>query len=148
MKPYQIPEKTIIITPRKDGTRRVQYHCGDVSMTDPASQKESDINNIMAHYTKTGMLPQISIPGEYRDNSDTPSLEDAFRIAKSAQDAFYRLPPNVRKLMDNDPSQLENFIADPNNRDYLFKEGVLIERKQETPDNKVIQVPDTKEKDK
>lgn len=115
---------------KNNGTRRIQYDCSEPLITDQSSAKEADVNNIMALYQKNGTLPQTSIPGEYRDNTGIPSLEEAFRIAKNAQDAFYRLPPTVRKLVDNDPSQLENLIADPKFADILIKEGVLIARSE------------------
>ena len=121
----------IIITEGSaNGLRRVQYDCSEPLITDQSSQKESDINNIMKQYGITGMLPNITIPGEYRDNSNTPTLEAAYDIVNAANEAFFQLPPNIRKLMDNQPSQLENFIADPNNADLLKKHGILISKNE------------------
>lgn len=123
--------QTIIVTNRKDGTRRVQYDCShDKLLTDQSSATEADINNIMAYHKKTGMLPQVVSIGDYRDNSDIPSLEDAFKLCKDAQDLFYALPPSVRKLVDNDPAQLENLLSDPHYADLLIKEGVLVKREE------------------
>lgn len=145
--------ESIIITNRKDGTRRVQYDCShDKTLTDQSSAKDADINNIMAYHKKTGMMPQVISQGDYRDNSTTPSLEEAFKLCKDAQDLFYALPPSVRKLVDNDPAQLENLLSDPHYADLLLKEGVLVERKPDpkikVPDNKVIQAPVTTDKEK
>lgn len=133
MKTDTHPKGTFLVSDQK-GRRRIQYDCSEPLITDQSGAREADVNNIMLHYTKSGMLPQIQIQGSYSDNSNTPSLEDAFRIAKSAQDAFYTLPPNIRRLMDNDPSQLENFVANPNNADVLLKEGVLVARKEPAQD--------------
>lgn len=111
------------------------YWSDEPSLTDQSDLQSSDINYIMKQYEKTGMLPiNEKIQGIYQDNTDLPSLETAFNMVKSAQDAFESLPADVRKLMDNDPSQLENFIADPNNRDYLVKKGLLVENYLEPKD--------------
>lgn len=141
--------KTIISSQRKNnGSRRLQYDCSEPFITDQSSAKESDINTIMALYNKNGTLPQVSIPGEYRDNTQVPSLEEAFRIAKNAQDAFYSLPPTVRRLVDNDPAQLENLISDPKFADILVKEGVLVERTKPATDKPNVQVAEKTEKEK
>lgn len=99
-------------------------------LTDQSYANACDINVIMAQYAKTGLLPQNStIPPRYIDTTQVPTLEQAFSAVNSALEAFNDLPPTIRKLMDNDPSQLENFIADPNNADLLLKHGILIQTK-------------------
>lgn len=124
--------KTIVIS-QQNNRRRVQYNCSEPLITDQSGAKEADINNIMSQYTKHGMLPQTSNLGEYLDNSNLPSLEQAYDIVRNATDAFLTLPPVIRKLMDNDPSQLENFISDANNRDLLVKHGILTPPQKEVP---------------
>lgn len=120
-------------------------------LTDQSYANACDINVIMAQYAKTGLLPQNStIPPRYIDTTQVPTLEQAFSAVNSALEAFNDLPPTIRKLMDNDPSQLENFIADPNNADLLLKHGILIQTKPtESTLSKVppeAQLPKTTEK--
>lgn len=120
-------------------------------LTDQSYANACDINVIMAQYAKTGLLPQNStIPPRYIDTTQVPTLEQAFSAVNSALEAFNDLPPTIRKLMDNDPSQLENFIADPNNADLLLKHGILIQTKPtESTLSKVppeAQLPRTTEK--
>lgn len=111
-------------------TKTRRPHSVDFSepiLTDQSYAAACDINNIMAQYSKTGLLPETTtIPPRYVDNTVIPSLEQAFNIVNSAYDTFYDLPATIRKLMDNDPSQLENFISDANNRDLLLKHGILV----------------------
>ena len=94
---------------------------------DQSFKKQCDINVIMKQYENTGMLPQQThIQPRYIDNTEVPTLEEAFEATNRAMEAFYDLPPEVRRLMDNDPSKLENFIADSENHQVLEKYGIIV----------------------
>lgn len=95
-------------------------------MTDQSYKKSCDINNIVNQFTKTGRLPENTKVPTYGDFSETPTLEAAFDVAHAARDAFQQLPSAFRKLIDNDPSQLENFIADETNNDLCYKYGLKV----------------------
>lgn len=110
---------------------------------DQSFKKQCDINIIMKQYEKTGMLPQQThIQPRYVDNSQVPSLEAAFEATNRAMEAFYDLPPEVRRAMDNDPSQLENFIANPENEKILEKHGIIVKTPIVQPDAKLKDVVD------
>ena len=121
------------ITKRKNGTRRVQLDVSEPQITDQSGKQAADINTIMDQYRKTGMLPQqtVAIP-KYQDNTGIQSLEEAFNVVNSAVEQFEQLPAEVRRLMDNDPAQLENFISDEKNADTLKKYGLILEQKDTT----------------
>lgn len=113
---------------------RIQLDCSDPQLTDQSYKKQCDINTIMLQYQKTGLLPQqTTIPGQYIDTTLTPSLETAFEVTRNAIDAFYNLPPDIRRLMDNNPSQLESFILNKDNDHILKKHGIIIEQKLSEP---------------
>lgn len=113
----------------------VEKHGGGA---DQSFKNSCDINIIMEQYAKTGLLPQTTqIPPSFIDCTQVPSLETAFDIVNSAVNAFYELPPIIRKAMDNDPSKLENFIADAKNRDLLIQHGVLITQEPPKPTEEV-----------
>lgn len=114
------------ITNHHELRRDVSIDCSSPILTDQSFAKQCDINVIMAQYAKTGMLPQQThtIP-RYIDNTLIPNLEEAFSVVNAAVDMFYDLPPTIRKLMDNDPSQLEAFISNPSNRQLLIDEGLI-----------------------
>ena len=102
---------------------------------DQSFKKQCDINVIMKQYENTGMLPQQThIQPRYVDNTEVPTLEEAFEATNRAMEAFYDLPPEVRRLMDNDPSKLENFIADSENHQVLEKYGIIVKTPIEKPD--------------
>lgn len=100
--------------------------CSEPILTDPSFANACDINVIMANYAKTGMLGHVNnSEARYIDNTEIPDLARAFDIVTKAEQMFYDLPAQVRKLMDNDPSQLESFILDPQNTDILIKNGII-----------------------
>lgn len=119
-------KSTTKITIRKNGTKRVQLDVSQPQITDQSMAKATDINNILKQYATTGQRPQpITDPSYYRDTSNIPDIITAFETVNNAYDAFSQLPANVRKLMDNNPSNMVSFISDPNNTDMLIKAGVL-----------------------
>lgn len=120
------------ITNHHELRRDVSIDCSEPKLTDQSFKNQCDINVIMANYAKTGVFGHVnSSEPKYIDNSNIPSLEQAFEVVYAAEEAFYELPADIRKLMDNDPSQLENFISNKENAELLLKHGVLMERKNQ-----------------
>lgn len=106
--------------------RSIKLNCSEPQLTDQKWKKSCDINNIMKQYAKTGLLPQfMSKTPRFVDNTAIPDLITASEAVNRAYELFYELPSAVRKAMGNDHSQLENFIADEANHDFLRKHGVL-----------------------
>lgn len=103
--------------------------CSSPQITDQSDAQACDINNIMKNYQKTGMLSHVSQKiAKFQDNTGLPSLEIAFKTVNEAMDAFSELPADIRKLMDNDPSKLEEFIQDKENTEILIKKGILTKK--------------------
>lgn len=120
-----------VIKIRKDGSRSVSIDfTNTISKTDQSYKKSCDINNIMANYARTGILPNSANQGYYADVSNLPSLETSFNIVNQAMEAFQALPAYVRKLIDNDPSKLADFIANSDNKEICLKHGLLVEKKE------------------
>lgn len=116
--------------------KRVQIDCSHPKLTDQSFKKQCDINNIMMQYSKTGLLPQMSIQTpKFQDNTLIPDLNTAFEHVNNAIDAFKELPPYIRKLMDNNPSNLESFISNTENHDILIKHGLIV--KKQVVENKL-----------
>jgi len=117
------------ITNHHELRNRITIDCSEPKITDQSYKSMCDVNNIMANYAKTGMLSHTTtIQPSYIDNTLIPSLEHAHDIVNAATRAFYELPPTIRKLMDNNPQNLENFVQDPENYQMLEKHGILIQR--------------------
>jgi hypothetical protein len=115
-----------IVKKRENGFRRVQIDCSEPKITDQSDAKAADINNIMKTYQKTGIFPEVNDRiGQYIDNTDMPSLEEMHDQAVKAKSLFMELPSALRKLMDNDPTKMAEFISDPSNIEICKKYGIL-----------------------
>ena len=118
-------------TKRKNGTYRVQIDCSEEMLTDQSDKNSADINNIVANYHKTGLLPEVrNKVARYVDNTNVMDLMEAHQFISEAKQMFMELPAHIRKLMDNDPRNLEQFISNPENKEVLVKYGVLEENKK------------------
>lgn len=101
-----------------------------VSMTDQSDKKSTDIRLIMQTYLRTGQLPNVKMSTpRYMDASESPaSIPDALLAQKQLLKDFYALPPEVRTLCNNNPSNLPNLIANPEFREILLKHGILVKK--------------------
>lgn len=119
---------------RENGTYRLASVPNGASMTDQSDKNYLDINNIMKNYAKTGLLPQFKEKvAHYIDATVLPSYMEAHKQIQDAKELFQQIPSPIRKLMDNNPENLEKFLKDPNNKDILLKYGVLEEKKSNLP---------------
>lgn len=123
---------------------RCQTKISGVSKTDQSYAKLCDINNIVAQFHRTGKLPESTKIPRFGDFSEVPTLEESFEVVKTAREAFMQLPADIRKLIDNDPSKLENFIADSENLEICQKYGLL--EKTVEPEEKTQVKVETSEK--
>lgn len=99
---------------------------GTTSMTRQEFADECDINNLMAQYEKTGLLPANmngNVP-QYLDVTDVPDFRASLDFLNEATTAFMALPAAVRKEMDNDPAKFIDYCQDPANIDQLRKWGL------------------------
>jgi phage internal scaffolding protein len=115
---------------RPNGTKRIKLTLDSKQITDQSDLKASDINNIMRQYAKTGVLPNLKDRvAQYIDNTQIPSYMEALEQIQGAKEMFLELPSNLRKMMDNNPNNLEKFIKDPENEDICLKYGILEKEK-------------------
>ena len=114
--------------------RDISIDCSEPKITDQSYKNMCDINVIMANYAKTGVFGHVnSLEPRFIDNTTIPNLEDAYAIVTRAENMFYELPADIRKLMDNDPSNLEAFVQNPENADILLKNGIIVKKEEPKP---------------
>lgn len=131
-----------VLETRKNGSRRSAIDFSEsVSLCKTEFQRETDINQIV----KFPIPPKT--PMSYGDLTNPPNLEDMFSTIHEVQDHFMNLPSDVRRLINNDPSQLQNFLNDPKNRDLLVSRGLLIEEKAPEAPKKASPEPSKVSKD-
>lgn len=98
------------------------------SMTEQHFKDECDINNIVATYQQTGVLPSGDRQPLFGDFADFPQdLMSAQHYFDEATERFMQLDANIRKEFGNNPAMLLDFIRDEKNRDRAIELG-LIER--------------------
>lgn len=122
------------ITNHHELRKRTTVNVSSPLLTEQEHKNSCDINFIVAQFQKTGVMPPNTKIPQYLDSTNIPSLEDAFRTVSEARTAFLDLPANIRRLMDNDPSKMEQFLSDSNNTDILLKYGVIEQRVTPEPE--------------
>lgn len=102
--------------------------------------EETDINNIMAKYRRTGELRHVtSMAGEYGDFSNVPDYKTAMEHIMQADALFMELPAKVRDRFGNDPAQFIEFATDEKNLDELRKLGLAPEAPR-APEPQLVKV--------
>jgi len=105
-----------------------------IGFTQPSRTKQSyagdaDINNIVARFLKTGVLPDNIRSGGWVSQDFTKAPEDyqtAMHVLIAAKDQFMSLPAKLRDKFKNDPGQLESWLADPDNLEDSYKFGLRV----------------------
>lgn len=109
------------------GKRRVQLNCPEPTRTDESQLKDTDINNIMKKYAKTGVITHITqaIP-QFGDVSQLGDYQSCLNHVLHAQQLFSELPARTRERFNNDPTQFVDFMDDENNLEEAIKLGLAI----------------------
>lgn len=102
------------ISERENGRKRVQIFLDPESKTEQSHKKRCDINTIMAKARKTGQMP-IKSGAFYGDFTTGVEYQDYQNKILEANEAFMNLPSDVRKKFNNNPSELIDFVNDPEN---------------------------------
>lgn len=90
---------------------------------------ESDVNYIVNRYLQTGTWENVAErPPVYADMSSFEGDFDlirAYEAVERAEDGFMRLPSDLRKKLDNDPSMLVSWLSREENRADAIKYGLF-----------------------
>lgn len=94
------------------------WYVGD--RTQQHLKEDADINTIMRRFGVTGQIPAFA-PGNgmYGDFTGIQDYEDAVMRIEAAQEAFMRLPPEVREKFSNNPGELVKFAATASEEDFV-----------------------------
>lgn len=96
------------------------------SMTEQHFKDECDINNIVAQYQQTGVMPQGSREPLFGDFSEFPQdLQASQAFFDEAAERFMQLSSDIRKRFGNDPVQLLSFLHDEKNREEAISLGLV-----------------------
>lgn len=114
---------------------RVPTKSGGRSKTQQAEKVNCDINRIVKHYTKYGVVPEgVTVKAaRYADVSQVPTFQEAQNMIRHAEEIFLSVPLEIRRACDHNPAKVMDFINDPANADVLKKFGMLKPEKVEEP---------------
>lgn len=113
----------------------------DDGITEQHHSEECDVNNILATYMKTGVLPPVDPNAKYGDLSDFDYQSLQNQIA-NANSLFEQLPENVRYRFGNEPYRFLNFVQDEKNYDELVEMGLANNTPTASPEDEVLPVTD------
>lgn len=137
-------ESKKIITRRPNGSIRVATKNLDPDKTDTSWGPDTDVNNIVNKWTRTGQNPHPArSDGQYVDISQVTDLMGAVEVVQQASASFDALPSELRATFQNDPIQMVEFLNDPKNHDQAREMGLLPPqpKKQAPPEPKKIEEP-------
>lgn len=106
--------------------KRIQTEITGKTMTQQHMKEQCDVNSILERYRKTGHINHVrTSPGQYGDFSQYRDFRQSLDLVMDAQDQFNQMPAVLRKRFGNDPSQLLDFLSDPENQQEALKLGLL-----------------------
>lgn len=101
------------------------------SLTKQSLTPETDINNILKKFQKTGMVEHLA-KGEpfYGDVSNIADYQKALNIIQEADDLFMGMSPDIRERFNNNPAEMIAFLEDPKNLDKAIELGMAVKREE------------------
>jgi len=125
-----------------NGPPRRFHRTGGRQMTKQSDALETDVNQIVNRYTRTGQLPLTGARPQYGDFTGIGDYHTALSRIQEASDQFMQLPSAVREYAANDPGNLLELLNDPEQREELFKLGLDPDRVPPAKDAEPAPRPD------
>lgn len=100
--------------------------CDDPSLTQQQFADESDINNIVDRFMKTGHLPTPASMPQFADYEGIFDFQSAMNVVRQADENFMRMPAKVRARFHNSPQEFLEFFANPDNADEAVRLGLAV----------------------
>ncbi len=112
----------------------VRQEPGGPSLTQQNFRDETDVNNILAKYKKTGLIDHINkYGGQYADMPAEGDFHEAMTLVANAQSMFAELPAFIRAEFENDPARFLDFVDNPATREAAIEMGLYPQEPPETP---------------
>lgn len=107
---------------------RVSLGFGDEpSRTQQHFVDETNINNIMGRYKKTGVCDSVNTGiARYQDNYVVGDYRSSLDCVLEGEQMFAALPADVRKKFSNDAEKFAEFIINSDNEEALKELGIGI----------------------
>lgn len=93
--------------------------------TQQSFKAETDINNILKKYQKTGAITHLNEHGENYGFATATDYHAALNLQISAQNMFNALPSSLRSKFEGDPAKFLAFVQDETNLPEMQTLGLL-----------------------
>lgn len=100
-------------------------NCQDPSLTKQSFTEESDINTIVKRFNLTGQLPTNVRMPTYADYNDVFDFHTAMNAIAQANEAFDKMPADIRARFHNNPAEFVDFCSNEANRAEAEKMGLV-----------------------
>jgi len=108
---------------RKIGKHAIKF-TGE-SKTQQQFKDETNINNIMARYEKTGLIDHLNNRApNYGDFTEVDDYQSAVNKIMLADEYFMELPAKIRAHFNNNPAEFLEFTENPENMDAMIEMGL------------------------
>lgn len=99
--------------------------CADATLAKQSFADECDINTIVRRFHLTGELPQNVRMPQYGDFTGINDFHTAVNAIALANEAFDKMPADIRARFHNEPGEFVAFCMDDKNRDEAVKMGLV-----------------------
>lgn len=99
--------------------------CRDPTLAQQHFREETDINTIVKRFKLTGALPENVRMPVYEDFTGVFDFHSAMNAMRIAQEAFDKMPAEVRSRFANDPGAFVDFTANRDNLAEARKLGLV-----------------------
>lgn len=93
-------------------------------LTKQSHKKETDINQIMSKYQKTGVLNFVNKTAPEFMQVEPIDLQQAMNLVIRSNEMFGDMPSSLRKKFGNDPMEFLDFVNNPENLDEMVELGL------------------------
>lgn len=105
---------------------KIVLECLDPSRTKQSFQDETNINNIMAQYIKTGLVDYVNEHAPRYGDVTGLDFQSAMNTVALGREMFDALPANIRDRFANDAAAFLDFVNDPGNDEEAIKLGLKV----------------------
>ena len=107
-----------IIKTRRDSSGKLIYK------TEQSHKDRVDVNNIIKKYARTGVIDHMHFVDPSFQDCTSIDFKTAMDRVLKVQEAFEKIPSNIRNRFDNDPSKFMAFYENPENKEEAKKLGL------------------------
>ncbi len=94
------------------------------SRTKQSFREESEINNIVARYVKTGLVDHLARYGGEYGFATSIDFHSAMNVVTKADQMFADLPADTRRRFGGDPALFLEFVQNPENQEEMISLGL------------------------